>query len=124
MQLSTGFPITGTLDGGAPSYPMLSLQIPSSPFFIRAQVNGTCTNHLIDTGSSITIVNRHFLQRIHHNTFKPLYRSYVSANRTNITVVGEVQLEIKINGLITHITASVAPNLVTDVLVGTNWITY
>ncbi|CAF3904830.1 unnamed protein product [Rotaria sordida] len=93
-----------------------------NPFFIHAQINHTYHNILLDTGFSITIIHNRFLQRIYHNTFEPSQNSYISANCTTINIIGKVQLEIKINGLSTFVTASVASSLVTDVLVGTDWI--
>ena len=63
--------MTGTLNGGIPDHASPSLHAPNSPFFVRVQVNCTYTNVFIDTGSSIAIINRHFLQRTYHNTFRP-----------------------------------------------------
>ena len=101
---------------------MPSSLISSKPLFIRAQINRTYHNILLDTGSSITIIRNRFLQRIYHNTFEPSQNSYISANCTTINIIGKVQLEIKINGLSTFVTSCVASNLVTDVLVGTDWL--
>ena len=101
---------------------MPSSSVSSNPFFIRAQINRIYHNILRDTGSGITIIHQHFLQRIHHNTFEPSKNSYMSANCTAINIIGKVQLEIKLNGLSTFITASVASNLATSVLQGTDWI--
>ena len=101
---------------------MPSSLISSKPFFIRAQNNHTYHNILLDTGSSITVIHNRFLQCIYHNTFEPSQNSYISANCTTSNIIGKVQLEIKINGLSTFVTASVASSLVTDVLVGTDWL--
>ena len=99
-----------------------SSSLSSKPFFIRAQINHTYHNILLDTGSSITIIHNRFLQRIYHNTFEPWQNPHISANCTTITIIGKVQLEIKINGLSTFVTASVASSLVTDILGGTDWL--
>jgi hypothetical protein len=91
-------------------------------FFIRAQVNNTHHIAILDTGSSITIIHNRFLRTIQHNTFTPFSKSYSSANCTRIEIVGEVLLEIKINNIRTSIKASVASHLVTDLLLGADWI--
>ncbi|CAF3332041.1 unnamed protein product [Rotaria socialis] len=101
---------------------MPSVPILYNPYFIRAQENRTYNNILIDTGSCITIIHHNFLKRIHHQTFEPTRTSYISANCTAINIIGQVQLEIRVNNFITHVTASVATNLVTGILVGTDWI--
>ncbi|CAF1099915.1 unnamed protein product, partial [Didymodactylos carnosus] len=49
--------------------------------------------------------------------------SYTSANCTAVDVIGEVELETKINGEKTHVKADVATNLVTQMLLGSDWIT-
>ena len=120
--MSPGFSITGTQDGGDLSTNVPSSSISSKPFFIRAQINHIYHNILLDTGSSITIIHTRFLQRIYHNTCEPSQNFYISANCTTINIIGKVQLEIKINGLSTFVTASTSSSLVTDVLVGTDWL--
>ncbi|CAF1684887.1 unnamed protein product, partial [Rotaria magnacalcarata] len=40
-------------------------------------INHIYNNILIDSGSSITIIHHHFLQRIHRNTFEPTRPSYI-----------------------------------------------
>jgi hypothetical protein len=121
-RLLSGFSITGTRDGGYPSSSQPSLHQSSSPFFIRAQVNNTHHIAILDTGSSITIIHNRFLRTIQHHTFTPSSKSYSSANCTRIEIVGEVLLEIKINNIRTSIKASVASHLVTDLLLGADWI--
>ncbi|CAF3826812.1 unnamed protein product, partial [Rotaria sp. Silwood1] len=46
-----------------------------------------------------------------------------SANCSSINIIGEIQLEIKIQGYKTFILADVATNLITDLLLGNDWIT-
>ena len=77
---------------------------------------------ILDTGSSITIINRLFLQTISYQSFKPLRRSFSSANCTHIEIIGEVLLAIKLNNISTYITAFVASQLVTNLLLGADWI--
>ena len=77
---------------------------------------------ILDPGSSITIINRLFLQSISHQSFRPVHCSFSSANCTDIEIIGEVLLEIKLNNISTYITAFVASQLVTDLLLGADWI--
>ncbi|CAF1055910.1 unnamed protein product [Didymodactylos carnosus] len=124
--LSTGFPVTGAHDGGVSSKQQPSQTIKSismSPILIRVQVNNHTKNVIVDTGSVITIIYRDFLRKIHHKNFSYKCKSYTSANCTVVDVIGEVELEIKINGEKTHVKADVATNLVTQMLLGSDWIT-
>ena len=120
--MPAGFSITGTQDGGNPSHSMPSLIASANPIFIRAQVNNTYLNIVLDTGSGTSIINHRFLKRIQHKLFRPISASFSSANRTVIHIIGEIELEIKINTLSTYITVAVATDLVTDLLLGTDWI--
>jgi hypothetical protein len=120
--MPSGFSIGGTQGGGDPNYSMPSSLTPTNPIFIRAQINNTYRNIILDTGSGTTIVNQNFLQQIEHKSFRPISTSYSSADCTVIEIIGEVDLEIKINNLSTRITAAVAKDLVTDLLLGTDWI--
>jgi hypothetical protein len=78
---------------------------------------------ILDTGSSTTIVHRRFLEKISHTTFTPIRASYSSANCSLLDIIGEVILDIRIDGISTSIKAAVATDLVTDLLLGTDWIT-
>ena len=148
--MSSGFSITGTQGGGA-HHPLLhcrfkqpngcykcgvhghtvrqclSYSMPSSlasnnPIFLRAQINQTHRNVVLDTGSGTTIINHKFLKQIQHELFRSISTFYSSANCTKINIIGEILLEIKINNICTHVTAAVAQDLVTDLLLGTDWI--
>jgi hypothetical protein len=77
---------------------------------------------ILDSGSSTTIVHRRFLEKISHTTFTPIRASYSTANCSLIDIIGEVMLDIRIHGICTSIKAAVAMDLVTDVLLGTDWI--
>jgi transposase InsO family protein len=118
----SGFSITGTSDGGVPSYLMPSSIISNDPIFIRAQINNVYRQIILDTGSGTTIIHHRFLKQIQHDGFRPIPSSYSSANGTTLAILGEVDLNIKINNILTTITAAVATCLVTDLLLGTDWI--
>ncbi|CAF5163989.1 unnamed protein product, partial [Rotaria magnacalcarata] len=85
----------------------------SSPIFINVQVNGKRQHAIIDTGSAVNIINQQLLKNIHHKKFMYKYKSHKSANSTSINIIGEIQLEIKIQGHTTLILADVATNIIT-----------
>ena len=120
--MSSGFSITGTQGGGALSYSMPSSLASNNPIFLRAQINQTHRNVVLDTGSGTTIINHKFLKQIQHELFRSISTFYSSANCTKINIIGEILLEIKINNICTHVNAAVAQDLVTDLLLGTDWI--
>jgi hypothetical protein len=127
--LSAGFLLAGTRDGGDSSKTKqnpstinsMSRQL-SSPIYINVQVNNKHQNAIIDTGSAVTIINQQLLKNIHHKQFIYKQKSHRSANCTSIDIIGEIPLEIKIHGYKTLILADVATNLITDLLLGNDWI--
>ena len=123
------FLLAGTRDGGDSSKlkqnPSTNSSIPSkvsSPIFIRVQVNNKKQHAIIDTGSAVTIINKKLLKTIHHKTFVYKQKLHKSANSTSIDIIGEIQLEIKIQGYKTLVLADVATNLITDLVLGNDWI--
>jgi transposase InsO family protein len=128
--LSAGFLLAGTRDGGdssnttqKPSTTNIMSTQSSSPIYIKVQVNSKQQHAIIDTGSAVTIINQQLLKKIYHKKFIYRKKSHKSANCTSINIVGEIELEIKIQGHKTLILADVATNLVTDLLLGNDWIT-
>ena len=127
--MSAGFLLAGTRDGGDSSNitqnPSITKIIPpqsSNPIYIKIQVNNKQQHAIIDTGSAVTIINQQLLKKIYHKKFIYKKKSHKSANCTSINIVGEIELEIKIQGYKTIILADVATNLVTDLLLGNDWI--
>ncbi|CAM4974444.1 unnamed protein product [Rotaria socialis] len=123
------FLLAGTRDGGHSSklkqHPSTNYNITSkfsSPIFINVQVNGKRQHAIIDTGSAVSIINQQLLKNIHHKKFMYKHKSHKSANSTSINIIGEIQLEIKIQGHTTLILADVATNIITDLLLGNDWI--
>ncbi|CAF0983293.1 unnamed protein product [Didymodactylos carnosus] len=94
----------------------------SSPIYIQVQVNATPQHAIVDTESAVTIINQRLLTKIHHKKFIYKRKSYSAANCTSVNIVSEIQLEVKIHGYRTYINADVATNLVTDLLLGNDWI--
>ncbi len=95
----------------------------SNPIYIKVQVNNKQQHAIIDTGSAVTIINQQLLKKIYHKNFVYRKKSHKSANCTSINIIGEIELEIKIQDRKTLIVADVATNLVTDLLLGNDWIT-
>ncbi|CAF1498515.1 unnamed protein product, partial [Didymodactylos carnosus] len=123
-RLSTGFSLTGTCDGGHSSIqnPSITSHKSSSPIYIKVQVNQTPQHAIIDTGSAVSIIHQQLLKKIHHKKFIYKRKIHASASCTSVNIIGEIHLEIKIQGHKTWIVADVATNLVTDLLLGTDWI--
>ncbi|CAF3126930.1 unnamed protein product [Rotaria sp. Silwood2] len=112
------FLLTGTRDGGDSS---ITKQIPS-PIYINVQVNNKRQHAIIDTGSAVTIISKQLLSKIDHRKFKYKRKLHKSANCTSINIIGEIELEVQIQGYKSLILADVATNLITDLLLGNDWI--
>ena len=128
--MSGGFLLAGTRDGGAsskrkrnPSTNSFIPPKPASPIFVNVQVNNKRQSAIIDTGSAVTIINQQLLKKIYHKEFIHKHKLHRSANCTSINIIGEIRLEIKIQGHRTLVLADVATNLITDLLLGNDWIT-
>ena len=127
--MSGGFLLAGTRDGGdssetkrKPSPIYFPSANSSSPIYINVQVNKKRHSAIVDTGSAVTIINQHLLKKITHKALVFKKKSHQSANSSSIDIIGEIQLEIQIQGHKTIIVADVAMNLVTDLLLGNDWI--
>ncbi|CAF1402909.1 unnamed protein product [Rotaria sordida] len=119
----------GTCDGGHssskenPSTTNYTSPTSSTPIHIKVQVNNKQHQAIVDTGSAVTIINQQLLKTIYHKEFIHKKKLHKSANCSSINIIGEIQLEIKIQGYKTLILADVATNLITDLLFGNDWIT-
>ncbi len=127
--MSGGFLLAGTRDGGDssnikqnPSKTNILSPQTSSPIYVNVQVNNKQQHAIIDTGSAVTIINQKLLKKIYHKKFVYKQKLHKSANCTSINIIGEIELEIKIQGQRTLILADVATNLITDLLLGNDWI--
>ena len=128
--MSPGFLLAGTCDGGDssnkqqnPSTTNIKPLQSSNPIYIKVQVNNKQQHAIIDTGSAVTIISQQLLKQIHHKKFTYRRKSHKSANCTSVNITGEIELEVKIQGYKTLILVDVATNLVTDLLLGNDWIT-
>ncbi|CAF1338698.1 unnamed protein product [Didymodactylos carnosus] len=120
----TAFSLAETRDGGHSSIqnPSITTHKSSSPIYIKVQVNQTSHHAIIDTGSAVTIIHQQLSKKIHHKKFIYKRKIHASISCTSVNIIGEIHLEIKIQGHKTWIVADVATNFVTNLLLGTNWI--
>ncbi|CAF1415622.1 unnamed protein product [Rotaria sordida] len=113
---------SGSHDGGVPSKFIKPSTITSFPVYIKIRVNDQPTEAIVDTGSAISIIHSNFLKTIHHQNF--LYQTHLcqTANSTPLNIIGQIKLEIQIKSIKTYVTAHVATNLITSILLGNDWI--
>ena len=117
------FRVRGSNDGDDPcGAAKSSTEIIFSPIFVKILCNNTPQEALIDTGSSITIIHKQLLDKIPHTKLIKETKNHLSASGSNINIIGETTLEININGMITSIIADVATDLITNLILGNDWI--
>ncbi len=110
------------MDGDDPCGALKSSTTTCTPIFVKILCNNTPQEALIDTGSAITIIHKKLLNKIPHQKLILKPKNHLSASCSTIDIIGEILLEIKIHGLKTYITADVAEHLVTDLILGNDWI--
>jgi hypothetical protein len=115
------FSITGTLDGGAPSQ-IVKPSLSTGPIYIKVYTNNQPTEAIVDTGSAITIIHQDLLKKIPHKQFTHKIKECKTANSTPLHIIGQIELEIKLQNVKTYIIANVATNLITKLLLGNDWI--
>lgn len=117
------FRIRGSDDGDDPcGATKSSINNVYNPIFVKILCNNTPQEALIDTGSAITIIHKDLLDNIEHGKFIPKLKNHLSANCSTLNIIGEIQLEIKIKGRKTSVIADVTTNLVTNLILGSDWI--
>ncbi|CAF1349706.1 unnamed protein product [Adineta steineri] len=113
----------GSDDGDDPrGVQQSSIETTYNPIFVKLLCNNTPQEALIDTGSAITLIHKCLLNKISHDKFIPRIKNHLSASCSTIDIIGEVTLCININGIITQVVADVATNLVTNLILGSDWI--
>ena len=123
MSRTSFFRVGGSEDGDDPCGAIKSSsEATFTPIFIRIRCNNTPQDALVDTGSAITIIHDSLLKKIPHSKFVPREKNHLSASCSTVEIIGETSLVIKVNGLTTQIKADVAKNLVTDLILGNDWI--
>ncbi|CAF4146648.1 unnamed protein product, partial [Rotaria sordida] len=88
----------------------------------KIRVNDQPTEAIVDTGSAISIIHSNFLKTIHHHNFLSQTHLCQTANSTPLNIIGQIKLEIQIKSIKTYVTAHVATNLITSILLGNDWI--
>ena len=121
MHFAPEFSITGSRDGGVPSA-VMKPSTTSAPIHVNIHVNDQPTKTIIDTGSAISIIHLKFLKTIQRNKFIHQSRTCRTANATPLTLIGYIELQVKIKNITTSIVAHVSTNLITSMLLGNDWI--
>jgi predicted aspartyl protease len=75
------------------------------PVFVKILCNNTPQKALIDTGSAITIIHKEALNKIPHKQFIEKAKNHLSASCSAVNIIGEISLEINIEGIITTVVA-------------------
>ena len=123
MSSTTFFRIRGSDDGDNPCGEKTSSNNNIfNPIFVKVTCNNTPQEALIDTGSAITIIHQDLLNNIPHIKLIPRTKNHLSANCSTLNIIGEVPLEININGIKTKVIADVTTNLITNLILGSDWI--
>ena len=124
MSKTPFFRVRGSDDGDDPcGVHQSSIEITTfNPVFVKIVCNNTPQKALIDTGSAITIIHKQLLNKIPHKQFLEKPKNHLSASCSTVNIIGEIPLEIKINGMVTTVVADVATDLVTNLILGNDWI--
>ncbi|CAF1442774.1 unnamed protein product, partial [Rotaria sordida] len=77
---------------------------------------------LVDTGATNSIIQQSSLSRIRHARIYPVQQQFFLANKSSISIIGYVTLEIKIRHINTYVTAAITKTLCCDVILGEDWI--
>ncbi|CAF1228015.1 unnamed protein product [Rotaria sp. Silwood1] len=93
-----------------------------TPISVKIICNNTPQKALIDTGSAITIIHQHLLNDIPHEKLIPKTINHLSGNCSTLNIIGEIPLEINVNGIKTTTIADVTTNLVTNLILDSDWI--
>jgi len=72
----------------------------------------------VDTGATNSIIDQSALSKINHHEIYPVQQQFFLANKTSISIIGYVALEIKIQHIKTYITAAITKTLCCDVILG------
>ena len=70
----------------------------------------------------MTIIHQSLLNKIPHKKFKRKTENHLSASCATVDIIGETLLEINMNGMQTQVRADIATNLITNLILGNDWI--
>ncbi|CAF0786955.1 unnamed protein product [Rotaria sordida] len=62
------------------------------------------------------------MMMISHEKLMPKTINHLSANCSTLNIIGEISLEINVNGIKTTVIADVTTNLATNLILGSDWI--
>ncbi|CAF1218034.1 unnamed protein product [Didymodactylos carnosus] len=80
---------------------------------------------LVDTAVSHTIIQQSALNKIRHKHVYPVQQHYhLADDASSLSIIGYVDLEIRIQHVRTYVTAAIAKSLSCPLIVGQDWITY
>ncbi|CAF3314989.1 unnamed protein product [Rotaria sp. Silwood2] len=120
---TTPFSVKRSLDGS--DLVNNNINNPSPLPFIFIPVNNMYIKALVDTGSTRTIIQQDALNRIRHKRVYPAQQCYHLADgASSLSIIGYVDLEIRIQHVRTYVTAAVAKSLSCPLILGQDWITY
>ncbi|CAF4654731.1 unnamed protein product, partial [Rotaria sp. Silwood2] len=120
---TTPFSVTRSLDGS--DLVNNNINNPSPLPFIFIPVNNMYIKALVDTGATRTIIQQDALNRIRHKRVYPAQQCYHLADgASSLSIIGCVDLEIRIQHVRTYVTAAVAKSLSCPLILGQDWITY
>jgi hypothetical protein len=123
LSVSAFFRIEGSDDGIDPCGVIQPSNNESfNPIFVTVLCNHTPQKALVDTGSAITIIHQSLLNKIPHKKIIPKTKNHLSASCSTVNIIGETSLEINIGGLTTQVTADITTDLVTNLILGNDWI--
>jgi hypothetical protein len=120
---TTPFSITRSLDGS--DLVNNNINNPSPLPFIFIPVNNMYMKALVDTGATHTFIHQDALNNIRHKGVYPAQQSYHLADgASSLSIIGYVDLEIRIQHVKTYVRAAVAKSLSCPLILGQDWITY
>lgn len=77
---------------------------------------------LVDTGATNSIIRESSLAQIQVHQRYPVQQQFFLANKTSISIIGYVNLQIQIQHVKTFVTAAIARTLSCDLILGEDWI--
>lgn len=98
----------------------LSLPISASPALIQVAANDNVVDALLDTGASVTVVNKNFVQSLGLKIAHQRSGSIVVANNAEMEVRGLVEIRLTIARVSLLLHALYIPDITYGLIIGTN----
>lgn len=108
-------------DSSLPKYAMSALN--NSGIYITAVVNHKKSLVLLDTGSTVSVISHDFLKKKNENCKKlsPIDDILTSANCSNIFLIGQTVVQMRIGGNVLDVPMVVAKDILHDCLLGSDF---